>query len=83
MATTTLMLSMPGRRRLPARAQPLPLTAKHQRPPVEAGDRVDEEPSVVRECHRQGREAASRQVRQRVVPVLGVSKAERRSIRPI
>jgi hypothetical protein len=74
---------MPGRRRLPARAQPLPLTAKHQRSPVEAGDRVDEELGIDRVCHRQGREAASQQVRQRVVPVLGASKAERRSIQLI
>jgi hypothetical protein len=50
MAAATLMLPMPGRRRLPARAQPLPLTAKHQRSPVEAGDRVDEEPGVDRAC---------------------------------
>ncbi len=70
MAAPTLMLSMPGRRRLPARRQPLPLTAEHQHHPVEAGDRVVEGPGVVGECHRQGREAASRQLRQRVVPVL-------------
>jgi hypothetical protein len=33
---------MPGRRQLPARRQPLPLTAEHQRHPVEAGYRVVE-----------------------------------------
>ena len=70
MAAATLTLSMPGRRRLPVRRQPLPLTAEHQRHPVEAGDRVVEEPGVGGECYRQGREAASRQVRQRFVPVL-------------
>jgi len=48
----------------------LPLTAEHQRHPVEVGDRVVEGPGVVSGCHRQGREAASRWLRQRVVPVL-------------
>jgi hypothetical protein len=61
---------MPGRRRLPAQRQPLPLTAEHQRHPVEVGDRVVEGQGVVGGCHRQGREAASRWLRQRAVPVL-------------